>query len=189
MTKPKAPKKPQAQKSGKLSMDERRGKFVEAFMSNNGNLRKAALAAGYSPGGADKAGYRMSKCAVVLSMLDSRRAEILTPLKITTERILEETARLAFSDVANIIGEGGKVLLPHELDAATRAAVSSFKIDEYGRIEYKFWDKNSASERLFKHIGLYEKDNAQKTDPLRALLDGLSGNVLGVAKGDDGTDA
>lgn len=183
MTKPKATKKPQAQKSGKISLDERRELFVEAFLSNNGNLRKAALAAGYSAGGADKAGYRMSKCAIVLSMLDSRRAELLAPLKLTTERILEETARMAFSDVSKIIGPDGKVLLPHELDEATRAAVSSFKIDEYGRIEYKFWDKNSASERLFKHVGLYERDNKQKTDALGDLLSGLSGKVLGKADG------
>jgi phage terminase small subunit len=78
---------------------------------------------------------------------------------------LQETARLAFSDIGRIIGPDGKVLLPNELDDDTRAAVSSFKIDEYGRIEYKFWDKNNASERLFKHQNLY-KENNEGTRPL-----------------------
>lgn len=155
------PKKSARSKSGtaKVSLDDRRKSFVEAYLSNNGNLRQAALAAGYSPGGADKAGYRMSKDAAVLSMLDKRRAEVLAPLKINTDRALQETARIAFSDIGKIVGENGKVLLPHELDPDTRAAVASFEIDEYGKIKYKFWDKNSASERLFKHLNLYKENN------------------------------
>lgn len=77
--------------------------------------------------------------------------------------ILEELRRIAMSDISGIIcKQTGKVLLPHELDPATRAAVASFKIDEYGRIEYKFWDKNSAITNAMKHKGLFEADNQQK---------------------------
>jgi phage terminase small subunit len=80
---------------------------------------------------------------------------------IDTARLLREASRLAHSDIAGIMHPDGRVKLPHELDADTRAAVASFKIDEYGRIEYKFWDKNSAIERLFKHRGLFKEDNEQ----------------------------
>lgn len=37
-------------------------------------------------------------------------------------------------------------------------------------IEIKMHSKDAAMEKLFKHLGLYEKDNEQKTDPLTALL-------------------
>ena len=97
---------------------------------------------------------------------------------IDTEKLLREASRLAHSDIAGIMHPDGRVKLPHELDPETRAAVASFKIDEYGRIEYKFWDKNSALERLFKHKGLFEQDNAQRVDPLLDLISGLSGAVL-----------
>ena len=80
--------------------------------------------------------------------------------------VLEEVRRLATSDIAGIMHRDGRVKLPHELDPATRAAVASFKIDEYGRIEYKFWDKNAALEKAAKHLGLFEKDNGQKLPPL-----------------------
>lgn len=102
---------------------------------------------------------------------------------IDTEKLLREASRLAHSDIANIMHADGRVKLPHELDPETRAAVASFKIDEYGRIEYKFWDKNSAIERLFKHKGLFEQDNKQKTDPLVDVLKTLGGNVLGPNRG------
>ena len=44
---------------------------------------------------------------------------------------------------------------------------------------YKISDKNTALEKLFKHLGLYELDNQQRVDPLVAVLDRINaaGNV------------
>jgi len=93
--------------------------------------------------------------------------------------IMEEIRNLAHSNIAGIMHEDGRVKLPHELDPVTQAAVASFKIDEFGRIEYKFWDKNSALERAAKILGLFERDNSQKLDPLRELWQQVSGKVVG----------
>jgi phage terminase small subunit len=103
--------------------------------------------------------------------------------ELEATQVLREIKRVALSDIAGIMHDDGRVKLPHELDPATRAAVASFKIDEYGRIEYKFWDKNSALDKAGKILGLYELDNKQKSDPLVDLLASLSGNVLGPAQG------
>jgi phage terminase small subunit len=75
--------------------------------------------------------------------------------------IIEEVRRLALSDIGGIMHEDGRVKLPHELDPVTRAAIASFKIDEYGRIEYKFWDKNASIDKAMKHLGLFKDDNEQ----------------------------
>lgn len=98
---------------------------------------------------------------------------------VKASEIIEEARRIAQSDIGSIMHEDGRVKLPNELDAVTRAAIASFKIDEYGRIEYKFWDKNSAHERLFKHMGLFEVDNKQKTDPLIDFAKTLRGDIAG----------
>lgn len=97
-------------------------------------------------------------------------------------KILEEVRRLAHSDIAGIMTDDGKVKLPHELDPVTRAAVSSFKIDEYGRIEYKFWPKTQALDQAMKHLGLYKQDNEQKTDPISELARAIQGGSLGPMK-------
>lgn len=76
--------------------------------------------------------------------------------------VMEETRRIALSTPAGIIDKAtGKILMPHELDAATAAAVSSFEIDDLGRVKYKFWDKNSALERAAKLLGMFKEDNEQ----------------------------
>lgn len=93
--------------------------------------------------------------------------------------LLRECARIAFSDVSKIIDPvTGRVKLPHELDEDTRRTVSAFEIDDLGRIKYKFWDKNTAQDRLFKFKGLYEKDHSQATAGLTALRDALVGAVV-----------
>jgi hypothetical protein len=84
---------------------------------------------------------------------------------LQSARVLQEVAKLAHSDIAGIMTADGKVKLPHELDPITRAAVASFKIDEYGRIEYKFWDKGGALDKAMKHLGLYKADNDQNRPP------------------------
>jgi phage terminase small subunit len=98
---------------------------------------------------------------------------------LKSAEILEEVRRLALSDIGGIMHADGRVKMPHELDKVTRAAVSSFKIDEYGRIEYKFWDKNASIDKAMKHLGLFEVDNKQKTDPLIDFAKTLRGDIAG----------
>jgi hypothetical protein len=76
--------------------------------------------------------------------------------------IIKEIARVAFSDMGGIMHADGRVKLPHELDPATRAAVSSFELNQYGEVKYKFWDKNTALTNAAKIRGLFEQDNKQK---------------------------
>ena len=109
-------------------------------------------------------------------------AEKLSTLEAS--RVLDEIAMLAHSDVSGIMHPDGRVKLPHELDAVTRAAVASFEIDATGRIKYRFWDKNAAIEKACKHLGLFEKDNNQQNSPMRELLASLGGRVIGPKKGD-----
>lgn len=121
------------------------------------------------------------KVAARLAGLQAKVADVAI---LKAADILEETRRIALSTPAGIIDEKtGKVRLPHELDAATAASISSFEIDDMGRIKYRFWDKNSSLERAAKILGLFEKDNGQKTNPLTELLATLNGNVLGPRPG------
>lgn len=126
---------------------------------------------------------RLSGLPQVSSRIAALQAQAADVAVLDRAKVLAEVAKLAHSDIAGIMfteGEkAGTVKLPHELDPATRAAVASFKIDEFGRIEYKFWDKKGALDMAMKHLGLFEIDNKQKADPLVELLKGLGGRVVG----------
>lgn len=180
--------------TSKASADDKRKAFVEAFLSNGGNATKAALQAGYSAGGAAKQGYRMSKDPAILSEINKRRAEAAQKLEITSDRVLLEIARLALFDPRKLFDNTGQPIPIQSLDDDTAAALAGLDVhEEYlgtgkDRVfvgytkKYKIADKNSALEKAAKFLGLFEKDNKQKTDPLRDLLGALSGNVVGVVK-------
>ena len=54
------------------------------------------------------------------------------------------------------------------------ALYAGAKETQFG-IEVKMQDKGAALEKLFKHLGLYEEDNKQRTDPLASLLARVAG--------------
>jgi len=150
--------------SGK-DLTPQREKFAQIIVSgeNQSDAYRQAFKAGKMT--AKQIHEEASKLAAnpkVAQRIAELRALVVKELVIDKAAVLQEAARLAFSDPRGIIHPDGRVKLPHELDEVTARSVASFKIDEYGRIEYKFWDKNSALEKLFKNLGLYEKDNEQQ---------------------------
>lgn len=132
-----------------------------------------------SRGNIDTEASKLRARPQIAQRLASLAAAVDEEWTLKTTDLVREAARIAFSDVSRIMNADGTVKLPHELDADTRRAVAAFEIDDVGRIKYKFWDKNSAHERLFKFKGLFERDNDQKANPLRELAAALTGNVIG----------
>lgn len=172
--------------TSKESAEDKKLAFVEAYLSNGGNASEAAIAAGYSKSGAGKQGYRMSKDPQIMSMLDMRRKDICTKLEISTDRVLKERARLAFFDPRKLFNASGQPIPIHELDDDTAAALAGLDVLEefegtgdartfvgYTK-KYKLADKNASLTALEKHLGMYEKDNQQKT----SALDGLPRELL-----------
>ena len=111
-----------------------------------------------------------------LSKKAAERAEI------TAADVLIEAMRLAKFDIRKLYKADGSPVPIHELDDDTAAAVQAVDYSEeyigtgkdrvfvgYTK-KYKVADKNSALDKLFKHFGLFEKDNAQK-NPITDLTD------------------
>ncbi len=179
--------KSNGRKKGKLTPQQ--DAFAQAVVSgmSYSDAYRAAykVATGTKQSSVNERGSHTASMPAVKERIAELQAGAADKAELIASDVLREVRRVALSDIAGIMTDDGKVKLPHELDPATRAAVASFKIDEFGRIEYKFWDKNSALEKAAKVLGLYELDNKQKADPFKALADAVTGNVQGVAKGGD----
>ena len=156
------------------------------------------VARGESASGAYRQTYgqgRMSnktineKASRLMGKVRARVAELRAPallqaqytIRVDLNRTLLENARVAFSDIRNLFGPGGRLLDPHEWDDDTAAAVASIERvalfgkgeDGLGQIGYttkvKLWNKGEALDALMKNLGGYKCDNGQKKDILADL--------------------
>ena len=83
--------------------------------------------------------------------------------EVSIERVLKELGRIGFSDLRRAFDTNGRLLRPEEWDDDTAAAIASVEVVTRnigeGEVEHvhkiKVWDKNSALEKLAKHLGMF----------------------------------
>lgn len=181
-------------KPGKSDKETRYKMFAEHYLQNGGNGFQAAVSAGYSKGGAASASQRLLKNTAIKHILTETRARSFAGMEITTDRVLREAARLAFFDPRKLLNVNGEFRQLAELDDDTAAAIAGIEYEDLfagrgqnrviiGKIrKIKLWDKNAALEKLFKNMGLFEKDNSQSGMPAMQELMTAIGAAAGGFK-------
>lgn len=166
----------------------RQQRFIDEYLVDL-NATQAAIRAGYSAKTARQIGEQnLSKVDIARAITEAKKAREVR-IEITQDRVLKEAARLALFDPRKLFNDDGSPKGIHELDDDTAAAVAGIEVLEQfegsgkervfvGHLKkYRIADKNSALEKLFKHLGMFEKDNRQKNDP-QALLSALATSEL-----------
>ncbi|CAM3778168.1 terminase small subunit [Litorimonas haliclonae] len=140
------------------------------------NATQAAIRAGYSEKTAYSQGQRLLKNVEIQNSLAIAKEKRADRLEITADRIAQEYAKLAFSNMENYIqitSDGEPYVDLSELTSDQAAAISEVSVEDFtdGRgedardvrkVRFKLHDKKSALDSLGKHIGFFEKDNGQK---------------------------
>jgi len=139
----------------------------------------------------------IAKNIKVMSRIDELKERITATGIASAARVLQEASRLALFDPRKLFHDDGSPKPINELDDDTAAAIAGLDVEEkfegsgdervfvgYTK-KYKVADKNSSLEKLFKHHGLYELDNAQKTNPITELIAALGAVALPVVNDDD----
>ena len=165
-------------------------RFVAEYLIDL-NATQAAIRSGYSAKTAEWIGPQLLTKSHVEAAVAAAQQKRGVETNITAARVLQEIARLAFFDPRRLLTNEGEPIPIQELDDDTAAAIAGLETateKERGGEgvtfirKYKIADKNSALEKLSKHLGLYKLDNSQKTDALTEVLNRLSGSVLPVSK-------
>jgi phage terminase small subunit len=148
----------------------KQARFVEEYVICL-NATKAAEVAGYSKRTADKQGTQLLAIPSIAKAIQAKQEKLEKKSELKAERVLNEIARLAFSDLRKAFDERGGLKPVHELDDDTAAAVASIEVIEERNKEgeiigftkkLKLWDKNKAIDNACKHLGL-TKDKLELT--------------------------
>ena len=137
-------------------LNEKQQRFVEEYMIDL-NATQAAIRAGYSVKSASDIGGQLLGKTHVQHAIARAKAERSRRTGITSDRVLQELARIAFVNAADLIDlkviSGVKVkYVPHkELNDDGEIMI----VDAIER-EVKMCDKVRALDMLCKHLGLYD---------------------------------
>lgn len=110
---------------------------------------------------------------------------------VTVERVMQELAKIGFSDIRKAFTESGGLKRPEEWDDEFAGSVASVKVvtrqsgerDEHDRPiiehvhEFKAWDKRAALVDLGKHLGMF-RDDGEKAGDIHIHFDAELKGVL-----------
>jgi len=159
------PVRKQAAVTGDFS--EREILFIYYFCSNGNNGTEAATSAGYSPRTAKVQASRMLANPRIKAEVDRVMGKALAKAEVTVDRVLNELANIAFSDVGEAFAPNGDLKPIHEMPETIRRALSGIDVDQLfeGRGEdrehigytkkVRLWEKTKALELLGKHLKMW----------------------------------
>jgi phage terminase small subunit len=144
-------------------------RFVAEYLVDL-NGTQAAIRAGYSARTAQEQSSALLSKPMVAAAVAVGQAKRLARLKITQEKVLQEIASIAFSDVRQWFNQAGQLLPIDALPDRVAAAVASVDVKrkkiahghevivtEECLIGVKAWDKLKALEILAKRFGLVKE--------------------------------
>ena len=164
-------------------LTEKQALFVKEYRID-GNGRRSAIAAGYSPASAHVTASRTLKMAKVQAALaadQEAQAERLAEYDINSDRVLKELAIVGFGVMGSFYDKDtGRLLEVHEMDEVSQRKLASVKLTrqrttsttdgvseisvEESTVELKQWDKLGALDKMARALGMYVERMAVSAD-------------------------
>jgi phage terminase small subunit len=144
-----------------LSAEQRYTLFARAYVfTNQGNGTKSAVTAGYSPRSAYSTASRLLKHPKVVARIEEMRARQAAKMELTPNTVVQELARLGFSNMQDFVDDEGKFIGMAGLTRDQTAAIQEIEIDEKnGKRKVKLANKRESLELLAKHFKLLGADD------------------------------
>ena len=147
-------------------LNQRQQKFAAEYVKS-GNATRAAIKAGYSVDTAYAQSHKLLKHVGIAAKIQRIRDASLRRIEVSNDRVVQEIARIAFSDVRRLFDEDGQLKPVKDWSDEDAAAVKSIQVvrrpgvgkdepDEYVH-KIMLWDKPTALQKLGDHMGMFER--------------------------------
>ncbi len=158
-----------------MNLTDKQKRFCDEYLANGMNATQAAISAGYSEKTARSIAQENLTKHDIQTYISERQNKVSNKLEVTQERVIKELAKIAFGDIKNLFDDDGQLRPISELEDEVSASIAGIETAEENQAvaeetfksvkvrKVKGWDKLKALDMLSKHLGLYEKDNEQKS--------------------------
>lgn len=125
--------------------------------------------------------YRLKRRPDVSARIAELMERGLKRHDITVDRIMEEYAKLGFSDIRQAFDAEGRLLLPKDIPDSLAGAVTALEINTVERGEgtvehvakFKLADKRSALADMGKHLNMFTEDITIKAEVVQKTVSDL----------------
>jgi len=154
----------------------RKSAFVDAYIANGGNATEAAKMAGYSAKTAYSQGGRLLKDVEISTLISDRSKAVAKKYELTADLVVKSIVQELTFDPAKLYREDGQLKEITELDEDTRMSLTQVEFEQLGNRDapifvrkFKWAQRQGAREQAMKHLGMFERDNEQKSGMLADL--------------------
>lgn len=164
--------KPKNRGSSKKTARSLHDLFIRAYLAKGENGTQAVLSIKphLTRGSAGVEAFRLLKVPYVIKEIEKYRAELRSRFSLTTDRVIQELARVSYFNPKRTVDEAGKPIPLHELEDDTAAALADIETTETvvegkGKsrkvttrvMKAKPFNKVTAIEKSIKILRLYDK--------------------------------
>ena len=155
-----------------MKLTAKQEKFCNEYLIDL-NATQAAIRAGYSEKTAAVIGAENLIKPNIANFIQERQKELQEETGITQKRVLEEYAKIAFSDIRQMFDGNNMLLSLKDVPDDIAACLSSVEVDQLwgasmdSKVQIgetkkvKVWNKINALDSLARHFGMFGKDNEQ----------------------------
>lgn len=177
-----------------LPLTEKARRFCSEYLIDL-NATQAAIRAGYSQRTANEQAVRLMKDSRVMARIAEGMKERAKRTEITQDRVLQELAKIGFSDIRKAVKWGSEVAVRDaetgeqtifhgiavidstEIDDDTAAAIAEISEGRDG-LKVKFHDKRAALVDIGRHLGMFKhvvEHDVQEDSPMAKLMAQIAG--------------
>lgn len=162
-------------------MTPRQQAFVDAYLVTP-NATEAAIKAGYSAKTAGQMGFKVLQVPAVAEAIAKKRERVSAKSELTAEFLDRKLKALLDFDPRKLLGDDGRVKMPHEWDDETASAIAGLENEELfeGRGEdrehigtlrkVKIADRIKPIELAYKRLGLLREQTALTVGALTIVI-------------------
>lgn len=157
----------------KLTPKQKR--FCEEYIIDL-NGTKAAIRAGYSKYAAQQISSENMLKPLIADFIKELQDKLSKDTQITAQMVLNELAKVGFSNIQDYIKEGFTIADIQKLTSNHAAAIESISVEntqtQFGvneKIKFKLHDKLAALDKIGKHIGFFKEDNNQSATTIKIV--------------------
>jgi len=161
----------EAKLPGNRQLTRKQRRFVAELLADPGrNAVQAAIRAGYSENTAYTSSSEILAYPHVKAAVEEEDKKIFRRLEITHDKVLQEVATIAFSNMGDYLtdkGDGKFEIDLNKISVQQASVIQDYSVDEVGttrRVRIRLADKLSALGLLGKHLKLFV-DNATELKP------------------------